>query len=209
MIETAHVGTAGPACTIEGGGAATGLEQRRESITYSYPEQDALRRSQPWMETPRVFRIPSLERVAHHEAGHVVMLRWIGLDSPRATACATGGLAFLPTVLPDTPPQGPDESGEVACCAASIFHAGAMAELLHERITWTGPMFYPEQVDFQEANRMLKPAFGNNTSCGHAFAQRVALHVLQSRWGEVESIARVLIERGEWLGSLERSEPHE
>lgn len=199
MIETAHVGTAGPACTIEGGGVATGLEQRRESITYSWPEQDALRRAQPWMKVPGVFRIPDLERVAYHEAGHVVMLRWIGLESPRATACATGGLALLPTVLPDTPPQGPDETGEVTACAASIFHAGIAAELLHQGIRWTGPMFYPDQVDYQEANRILRPAFGNHASCGHAFAQRIALHVLQSRWDEVESIARVLIERGEWV----------
>ncbi|MDP3106959.1 hypothetical protein [Hydrogenophaga sp.] len=204
MIETAHVGTAGPACTIEGGCVANGFERRSESITYTYPEAHSLRTSRPFMNYPPEFRRPSLARVAHHEAAHVILLRWIGLDSPKATATATSGLAYMPS-LPDVPEQHPDPTGEVAACAAAIFHAGAMGELLHEGIEWTGPLFYPEQVDYQMANRMLMAGFGNHASSGHAWAQRVALHVLQSRWDEVQGIARVLIERGEWTAGFHRT----
>lgn len=204
MIETAHVGTAGPACTIEGGGAATGLEQRRESITYSWPSANTLRRSHVWMQVPDKMRRADLGRFAHHEAGHVVMMREFGLESPKAVATDRGGEASWPSPLPEatvSPVTDPQEEPRLAATAAAVYAAGCMAELLHLGIPWKGPLHYRFQPDYEMSEKMLKPFFGAHSSAGHAYAQRIALHVLQSRWGEVQSIARVLIERGEWLGS--------
>ena len=40
---------------------------------------------------------------------------------------------------------------------------------------------------------MLRPGFGCHASGAHAYAQQVALHVLQLRWADVEAIAAELL----------------
>lgn len=99
-----------------------------------YPAADSLRRCWPWQ--PRGHAGADLERVAYHEAGHVVLMEWLGLEDVRAEATAIGGLAhmptsFLETPLPDPPP---DESGILAATAAAVCHAGVMAEQIRPAV---------------------------------------------------------------------------
>lgn len=197
---TALVRAADLTGTTECGGAVL-VGQRREAVTYSWPSLNTLRRSHVWVQVPNAMRQPCLTRVAHHEAAHVVTMSEFGLQCPKAVATATGGSASWPTELPDTPDQpAPDpRAAELSATAAAVYASGSMAELLYLGIPWTGPLHYPHQPDYQMSERMLKPSFGAHSSAGHAFAQRAALSILQSRWGEVQAIAAVLIERGEWV----------
>jgi hypothetical protein len=141
---------------------------------------------------------PDLARVAHHEAGHVVLLEWIGLTGATASATPSSGLCVMPALPASCPESGEDATGELAATAASIYHAGTMAELIHLGIMWTGPVFYPAQPDHQRAEAMLLPRFGRHSSAGHGFAQRVALHVLASRWVRVQEVAECLVKTGKW-----------
>ncbi|MDO9438932.1 MAG: hypothetical protein Q7T95_26165 [Hydrogenophaga sp.] len=149
-------------------------------------------------------RLPDLARVAHHEAGHVIVMDDFGIKSPRAVATDVKGTAFWPSPLLTTPtPTAPDpgEAPRFAATASAVYAAGVMAELLYLGMPWQGPMHYPRQPDYQMGEDMMRPYFGAHSSAGHAWAQRAALNILQTRWGEVQAIARHLIEHGEWLGS--------
>ena len=163
-----------------------------------YPHASTLRRAWQWQYAPPELHGPDLARVAHHEAGHVVLLEWIGLTGATATATPSNGWCIMPPVPANCPDPGDDVTGELAATAASIFHAGAMAELLYLGIKWTGPLHYPKQVDFQRDDDMLLQRFGRLSSAGHGFAQRVALHVLAERWPRVREIADALVLRGVW-----------
>ena len=187
--------------TTECGGAVL-VGQRRDAVTYSWPSLNTLRRSHVWVQVPDKMRRPDLDRFAHHEAGHVVMMREFGLESPKAVATDRGGEASWPSPLPDATARSvpdPHEEPRLAATASAVYAAGCMAELLHLGIPWRGPLHYPLQPDYEMSEKMMKPYFGAHSSAAHAFAQCVALHVLQSRWSEVQAIARVLIERGEWV----------
>ena len=161
------------------------------------PKPNSVKRCWPWQPWPDMVR--NLVSVAHHEAGHIVALEWIGLSTTlSATASATEGAAYH-GVMPGTRPAGPpDESGEITAAGASMFHAGLMAEMILHGKVWSGPIHYPDQEDYQRANEMLREAFGHCSSAGHAYAQRTALHVLSSRWARVQEIADVLVKRGAW-----------
>jgi hypothetical protein len=143
--------------------------------------------------------VRNLVSIAHHEAGHIVALEWIGLSATlSATATAKGGEARH-GILTGTYPAGPpEETGEITAAAASMFHAGLMAEMILASNVWTGPIHYPDESDYQRANDMLREAFGHCSSAGHAYAQRTALHVLSSRWARVQEVADVLVKRGAW-----------
>lgn len=161
------------------------------------PNPNSVKRCWPWQSRPDTVR--NLVSVAHHEAGHIVALEWIGLgDTLSAWATPQEGAA-LHGVMPGTYSAGPpDESGEITAAGASMFHAGLMAEMLLACYVWTGPIYYPAESDYQRANEMLREAFGHCSSAGHAYAQRTALHVLSSRWARVQEIADVLVKRGTW-----------
>lgn len=170
-----------------------------ESPIYDHPKSGTLRRAWPWQTTPPEMHKPDLARVAHHEAGHAVLLEWIGLDGMTATASPTSGLCNMPPgCLDNLPDPPPDSDGRLTATAASIFHGGIAAELIYLGTKWIGPIHYPKQVDYQRADAMLAPQFGRHASGAHAFAQRVALHVLADRWQRVRHIAGVLTERGVW-----------
>lgn len=146
-----------------------------------------------------------LRRIAVHEAGHVILMRSFGLESPKATIVANEkgwhGEALFPDrealTHPDATP--PEQAAAVAPIAAAMFHAGVIAEMIDSATPWTGPIYYPSASDFQMANEMLRPAFGNLASGAHAFAQRVALHLLAAAWAEVEAITDELMRTGTWL----------
>ena len=163
-----------------------------------YPLVSTLRRAWQWQDTPSELHGPDLVRVAHHEAGHVVLLEWIGLTGATATATPSSGRCIMPTVPANCPDPGDDPTGELAATAASVFHAGAMAELIYFGVKWTGPLYYPKQVDFQRADDMLMQRFGRLSSAGHGFAQRVALHALAEQWPRVQQIADTLVLHGAW-----------
>lgn len=163
-----------------------------------YPGAASLRRCWPWQ--PRGHAGADLERVAYHEAGHVVLMEWLGLEDVRAEATATGGEAHMPPGFWETPRDdpSPDDSGILAATAAAVFHAGVVAEQIMAGRPWCGPIYYPEQNDFKAAEAMLQPKFGRHSSAGHGYAQRVARHVLELHWKRVQEIATSLVERGEW-----------
>jgi hypothetical protein len=162
-----------------------------------YPNLYSLKRCWPWQSAPST--VPDLARIAHHEGGHIVMFEWLGLTTGlSATASPASGLAYH-GVTPGVYHAGPpDETGELTAMAASAYHGGLMAELILAGIDWRCPIHYPHESDYQRANDMLRDSFGNHSSAGHAFAQRVALHVLGSRWARVQEIADVLMRRGAW-----------
>lgn len=170
-----------------------------------YPSPASLRRSMAWQSPPK--HPNPLRRIAVHEAGHVILMRSFGLESPKATIEANEkgwhGEALFPDraafAQMDDPP--PDHSGLLAATAAAAFHAGVIAEMIDAGAPWAGPIHYAHASDFQRANDMLRPAFGNNASGAHAFAQQVALHILWSGWDEVEAIAEELMRSGEWVAT--------
>lgn len=147
----------------------------------------------------------AMRQAAVHEAGHIVLMQWVGLLPPEATIAATDdgrvtGEAQWPA--PETfaqlPDPGPDESGVLAATAAAVFHAGLAAELIESGAPWAGPIHYADATDYQRADEMLRPSFGFHASGAHGYAQQVALHVLHARWADVEAVASELLRCGRW-----------
>ena len=175
----------------------------RRMIAHPYPSTATLRRVQPWQARPTMR--DRLRQAAVHEAGHIVVMQWVGLLPPEAAVATTDdgrvtGAAHWPAreTFAQLPDPGPDESGVLAATAAAVFHAGVVAELIECGTPWAGPIHYPGATDFQRADEMLRPAFGCHASGAHAYAQQVALHVLQVRWADVEVVAAELVRTGRW-----------
>jgi hypothetical protein len=173
------------------------------------PPLGELRRVHPLAEIPPELRTRDLARYAHHEAGHVVLLEWVGIapESARADDCG-GEVRFDPGQLDqDTGPNDYDRP-LAATQAAACFHAGILAELIHTGHPWKGVTIRHRPGDWQKARTILTPHFGNGLA-GHGFSQRVALAVLTARWPRVQEVAGQLIERGTWSpehgGALARS----
>lgn len=169
-----------------------------ESVTYTtYPKAATLRRIWRWQDF--ACKGVPLDRMAFHEAGHVVVLEWLGLGQElRVTAAEAGGFVHLPQL---TPPAAPvhDETGELAATAAAMFHAGTVSEMIYCGQAWIGPVYRPIQDDHQRAEALLcSSVLGSHSSGGHAFAQRVAVSVLSARWTRVQAIAGELARTGEW-----------
>lgn len=171
---------------------------------HPYPAHATLRRAQPWQTRPNL--PDALRQAAVHEAGHIVLMQWVGLLPPEATIAATDdgrvtGEAHWPA--PETfaqlPDPGPDESGVLAATAAAVFHAGIVAELIESGAPWAGPIHYADATDYQRADEMLRPAFGRHASGAHAYSQQVALHVLLAQWADVEAVAGELLRTGRWV----------
>ena len=172
-------------------------------LPHPYPSATTLRRVQSWQSRPKLS--DPLRQAAVHEAGHIVLMQWVGLLPPEATIAATDdgrvtGEAHWPAreTFAQLPDPGPDESGVLAATAAAVFHAGIVAELIESGTPWVGPIHYPDATDYQRAAEMLRPAFGCHASGAHAYAQQVALHVLHARWADVEAVASELLRCGRW-----------
>jgi len=157
-----------------------------------------LRRIHPIVEIPPAMRGPSLERTAHHEAGHVLLMEWLGLTPTGASATAGSGLAQweLPEIDPDDD-QGSYDRPLAAAQAAAVMHAGVVGELIHANLPWTGVLYRPRSQDFKLAAQLLAPHFGAGLA-GHGFSQRTAYAVLTHHWPRVQQIAARLIECGTW-----------
>lgn len=160
------------------------------------PNSHSLKRCWQWQSHQPP--LPELARLAHHEAGHIVLFEWLGFSELNATVTSTDGLAYFGTHRGAVTVGPLDESSEVTAMAASVFHGGLMAELIFAGGTWNGPLYYPWASDYQRANDMLRPDFGNHSSAGHAFAQRTALNILSERWPRVREIAEILVRSGVW-----------
>ena len=169
---------------------------------HPYPAHATLRRAQPWQTRPNL--PDALRQAAVHEAGHIVLMQWVGLLPPEATITAYDGRVTgeahwpAPESFAQLPDPGPDESGVLAATAAAVFHAGIVAELIESGAPWAGPIHYADATDYQRADEMLRPAFGCHASGAHAYSQQVALHVLQVRWADVEVVAAELVRTGRW-----------
>lgn len=164
-----------------------------------HPPRDDLRRIFPLMDVPAALRGPSLERTAHHEAGHCILMQWAGLEPTHAVANAHQGSAHWTPWNPADEVIEPAEHDRPLAAAylAAVYHAGIVAELLHAGLTWRGVLYRPRSQDWQIAAQFLAPHFPGGLA-GHSFAQRTALAVLTSRWADVQKIAAELIEHGEW-----------
>lgn len=162
------------------------------------PPVAELRRIHPIVEIPDVMRGPDLARIAHHEAGHIVMMEWCGLTPTAASATDRAGLAEwdLSEIEADAPADY--DRPLAAAQAAAVLHAGVVAELIHAGLPWRGVLYRAGAGDWKAACLLLAPHFGANTLAGHGFAQRTAHAVLTHRWARVQEIAAELIERGTW-----------
>lgn len=163
-----------------------------------HPPRADLYRVHPSVEIPAALRGPSLERTAHHEAGHCILMQWAGLEPTHAVANAHQGSAHWTPWNPADEVIEPAEHDRPLAAAylAAVYHAGIVAELLHAGLTWQGVLWRPHSRDWQCAASFLEPHFFG--LAGHGFAQRTALAVLTSRWADVQLIAAELIERGTW-----------
>jgi hypothetical protein len=181
---------------------------RCELVAYIFPNTSAVRVVTEWTSYRR--QGPTIDNMAHHEAGHIVLMEWLGLKSGlKATATPTQGRAHWPHGAFDSLPNVPaDPSGVYAATAAAVYHAGLAAEIIFTGAPWYGPVFYPEQTDYQRADDMLCKAFGRHASGAHAYAQRTALAVLSNRWSRVKEIARHLAQLGCWQSEPMPSEPN-
>lgn len=169
-----------------------------QRIARRHPCPDDLHRVWLWEVCPFGGGPSSARAIACHEAGHIVYAQWIGMGTRQAEIHSTGG--EMTPVIPDfggieEPKEG---DGTTRACAAGLFHAGLAAELLLFGIQWRGPIHRPRQTDHQKAEEMLSVGMGVRTVPGHAYAQLLALHILDSRWAEVSDIAGKLLETGRW-----------
>lgn len=173
-------------------------------IAIPYPPARSSRYAAPWLfGRPYHLQGPSIVRVAHHEAGHVVYMEWLGLDGLTAEARPESGSALfkLPAASRDTPtPQ--DVGGLLSAEAAALYQAGWAAELLWSRTPATGPLHQPDAVDYKMADQMLRPAFGFHSSAGHWYSLRIALHVLSHKWQRVQFVAETLERTGRWNAAV-------
>jgi len=162
------------------------------------PPRADLRRIHPANPLPAALRGPSLERTAHHEAGHVVLMEWAGLTPIRASATECAGLAEWDLCeLDANDDQGAHDRPLAAAQAAAVMHAGIIAELIHAGLQWPGVLYRPRSRDWQTACVLLAPHFGIGLA-GHGFSQRTAHAVLTHHWPRVQQIAADLIDRGTW-----------
>lgn len=163
---------------------------------YPFPRASDVRRVFDWATVPTEITVPSIERTAYHEAGHVVLLEWAGLDVKHAIISQDNGFTLF-----DTPaaPQGASDTPtapEHLAGLASICHAGICAELIHTGLVWNG-IVRRNDADWRMSDEILRPTFGSSSS-GHGYAQRVALAVLTERWDRVTEVARGIVANGSW-----------
>ena len=169
------------------------------------PNAADLRRVWPFHEAPRVTaKTPDVARiVAHHEAAHVIVAQWCGLDVREAESSDQGGFMQLALDQPlddqDAPP--PAEGRPLAACMlAAMCHAGVIAELLLAGRPLKGVTARMGSQDWENACRALSLHFAPGLA-GHGYAQRIALHVLSDRWDRVQQLADHLLECGNWSPS--------
>ncbi|MDI3512878.1 MAG: hypothetical protein PWP40_107 [Rhodocyclaceae bacterium] len=174
-------------------------------MTYTHPPRAALGRIHPLADVPAAIKGASLERTAHHEAGHVVLMEWAGLTPTKASASAGNGLAEwdLAEIGADDPPTDHDRP-LAAAQAAAVMHAGICAELIYVGHRWQGVTVRMRSKDWQLACMLLAQHFGPGLA-GHGFSQRTALAVLTQHWPRVQQIAAHLIEHGTWRPENEQS----
>lgn len=169
------------------------------------PPRDDLFRIAQIVFIPKELRGPNLERIAHHEAGHIVQMRWAGLEPKHATATPTAGVAEFCEVEPVHHPIAADDQTLVSAWCASVYHAGVIAELIHAGLPWTGVLYRPQSQDWKNATLFLGDRFFG--TAGHAYAQRVAHAVLTHHWPEVQRIAAHLISNGSWTPADDELRP--
>lgn len=145
------------------------------------------------------------EAIAHHEAGHAVLMLALGVSDIRARLADDGSRGEVIPQRPDTPPELPPlplaiEQANAIWCAA-VYHAGVEAELLaggfHAAMgtEWRGRA----TSDFEQADAALGALFFRGRP--HGFAKATARAVLSRNREALDSIARCLIDAGEWQPS--------
>jgi hypothetical protein len=163
-----------------------------------FPNATELRRVWSLAAMPDGLRGPSLERIAHHEAGHVVLMEWAGVIPTEATATERQGIArFDAAQFEDETDSTGYDRPLAAAQAAAMFHAGIVAELIYTGTAWRGITVRERSDDWLKARQILAPHFGHGLA-GHGYSQRVALAVLTRDWPRVQQIATRLIEAGTW-----------
>lgn len=163
------------------------------------PSESELYRVWPWVSVPRAIQGRDLARIAHHEAGHIVLMEWAGLVPLDATATDERGVARFDPLQVSSDAQGHEYNRPLAAAqAASVFHAGIVAELVYAGLTWQGLTVRLSSDDWSKARAILKPHFGDSGAAGHGYAQRLALAVLTREAVRFNQIASHLIAHGKW-----------
>lgn len=165
-------------------------------IEYPFPRDDEVRRVWPFALAPEEIKTSSLALTAYHEAGHVVLLEWVGFEVKQAVATKGEGATLFDTPPACLPTETLTASVASTAGAAALAHAGICAELIYAGAPWQG-VTKRNDSDWQLAHDMLFPIFGGG-SAGHGYAQRVALSVLTQNWGRVVQIAGELMKSGSW-----------
>lgn len=153
----------------------------------------------PLASVPRAIQGRDLARIAHHEAGHIVLMEWAGLVPLDAIATEEGGMARFDPLQVTSDAEAHEYNRPLAAAqAASVFHAGIVAELIYAGLPWQGLTVRLNSSDWSKAQTLLQPHFGTVGGAGHGYAQRLALAVLTREATRLNEIAVQLVACGEW-----------
>ena len=157
---------------------------------------------------PAALRRRELVSIAHHEAGHVVLMEWCGIPVRNASVDQRGnGVANMATLEADDSNPDPSYNRPRALAhIAAVYHAGIMAEMLYLDLPWRGITARLSSTDWESASFFLRQFSGGGLA-GHGFAQLTARAVLSRNWGRVEAISTVLLENGVWSPDPDQDRP--
>jgi hypothetical protein len=137
--------------------------------------------------------VPAFERdarsIAHHEAGHAVVLDCIGMPISRIEASPTRGQVSIDIEAVRRCSEVPmDDAAKerAACQLAAGYMAGLQAELILHDIR-PGGMVLPDDHDHRAARTILCEVCGTAISLG--YCQLLARHFLTTNWPNVQRLA--------------------
>lgn len=143
------------------------------------------------------------EAIAHHEAGHAVLMLALGITGIRARLFDDGSRGEVIPQPPATPleplprlPLAIEQANAIWC--AAVFHAGVEAELLAGGFNAPPGTEWRDRTtsDFVRADAALGDLFFRGRP--HGFAKATARAVLSRNRESLDTIARRLIDAGEW-----------
>lgn len=146
------------------------------------------------------------EAIGYHEAGHAVLMLALGITGIRARLFDDGSRGEVTPQPPATPqeplprlPLAIEQANAIWC--AAVFHAGVEAELLAGGFRAPPGTEWRDRAtsDFERADTALGGLFFRGRP--HGFAKATARAVLSRNREALDSIARRLIDAGEWKPS--------
>jgi hypothetical protein len=163
-----------------------------------FPPRRFARRVYPVASAPRYERTGAV--IAHHEAGHAVFMRAVGIPLSSVEVRPDGGgeVSFDRAAI-DVARAAPVAASNVATeeyvslTIAGMYCAGRQAELLFLGLPLLGMLLF-DDPDHDHARLALREGFGSVTPLG--YSQHLARAVLSQRWSAVELLAAELLRVG-------------